>query len=78
MIRSTHRRYRAKIDQLSQLAYELLDAHWETSQITHDWQLDDAWELHLRYLRDLQRAGRELLADAARPVGGEATRRVGA
>jgi hypothetical protein len=46
---------------LVQLAYELLDAHDDTARIAAD---GDAlrWEIHLGYLRDLQRTGREILA----------------
>jgi hypothetical protein len=48
-----------------ELVYELLDAHEDTARIAHE-HLDEAsWAAHLDYLRQLQRVGRELLADAA-------------
>lgn len=47
--------------ELVALVYELLDAHDDTAQLAAG--LDDiAWEIHLGYLRALQRKGRELLA----------------
>jgi NTP pyrophosphatase (non-canonical NTP hydrolase) len=45
------------------LVYELLDAHEDTAELA-DGLGDLAWELHLDYLRTLQRRGRELLARA--------------
>jgi hypothetical protein len=46
---------------LVQLAYELLDAHDDTARLAAE---GDAlrWQIHLGYLRDLQRTGREILA----------------
>jgi hypothetical protein len=46
---------------LVELVYELLDAHDDTARLAAD---GDAlrWQIHLGYLRDLQRAGREILA----------------
>jgi hypothetical protein len=48
-------------EQLIELVYELLDAHDDTARLAAD---PDAfrWQIHLAYLRDLQRTGRELLA----------------
>jgi hypothetical protein len=46
------------------LIYELLDAHDDTARLAGGLG-DLAWELHLDYLRALQRRGRELLARAA-------------
>jgi len=34
--------------------------------LAHDLDLDPAWAAHLDYLRDLQRVGREALAQGAR------------
>jgi hypothetical protein len=45
------------------LVYELLAAHEDTAELAGDLG-DLAWELHLDYLRTLQRRGRELLARA--------------
>jgi hypothetical protein len=45
------------------LVYELLDAHEDTAKLAGDFG-DLAWELHLDYLRTLQRTGREVLARA--------------
>jgi hypothetical protein len=46
-----------------ELVYELLDAHDDTAELA-DGLGDLAWELHLEYLRALQRRGREVLARA--------------
>jgi hypothetical protein len=47
------------------LIQELLDAHddtaWLASDLTSDWR----WQVHLGYLRDLLRLGREELARAS-------------
>jgi hypothetical protein len=53
-------------EQLTRLAYELLDAHDDTARIATGQDLDLRWQAHLSYLRDLQRVGRELLAHAGR------------
>lgn len=46
-----------------ELVYELLDAHGDTVWLAADLAGGDpAWELHLRYLQDLQRTARERLA----------------
>jgi hypothetical protein len=59
---------------LVELVYELLDAHEDTARIAdehHDeerWAAnvdEDCWAAHLDYLRQLQRVGRELLAEAS-------------
>jgi hypothetical protein len=43
------------------LVYELLDAHDDTARLAAGLG-DIAWEIHLDYLRALQRKGREMLA----------------
>ncbi len=60
-----------KIASLVALAYELLDAHADTAQLDADDASEAEWSSHLGYLRDLQRVGRETLAQAAaaRTVG---------
>lgn len=50
---------------ITQLVYELLDAHIDTMRMAHDLDDDPAWAAHLDYLRDLQRVGREAIARAA-------------
>ena len=59
---------------LVELVYELLDAHEDTARIADEyldeerWAArfdEDCWAAHLDYLRQLQRVGRELLAEAA-------------
>jgi len=50
------------VDQLSQLVYELLDAHTDTICMGDDFCRDLEWEAHLEYLRSLQRVSREMLA----------------
>ncbi len=63
--------------QLTLLVYELLDAHDDTARLAAElapdvsWEVQMHWEVHLGHLRDLQRLGREALADYASPnVGG--------
>jgi len=53
-----------KIASLVALAYELLDAHADTAQLDADDASEAEWSSHLVYLRDLQRVGRETLAQA--------------
>jgi hypothetical protein len=43
------------------LIYELLDAHDDTAQLAAGLE-DLGWEIHLDYLRTLQRRAREILA----------------
>jgi hypothetical protein len=54
--------------ELIAFVYELLDAHDETSQLAAGLADGDSdWAMHMRYLRDLQREGRALLARAPVP-----------
>jgi len=48
---------------VTELLYELLDAHLDTMRMARDLDDDPAWAAHLDYLRDLQRVGREALAN---------------
>jgi hypothetical protein len=50
---------------LTRLVYELLDAHDDTARLAADLATDPRWQVHLDYLRDLQRHGRQSLARAA-------------
>ncbi|MGB0096747.1 MAG: hypothetical protein WBP81_29935 [Solirubrobacteraceae bacterium] len=51
---------------MTRLVYELLDAHDDTVRIAYELASDDdRWDAHLSYLCDLQRVGREILADTA-------------
>ena len=50
---------------LTELAYELLDAHTDTAQLADGLPYDPCWAAHLDYLRALQRKGRETLARSA-------------
>lgn len=50
---------------VTELVYELLDAHVDTMRMARDLDADPAWAAHLDYLRDLQRVGREALAHTA-------------
>jgi hypothetical protein len=52
-------------DRLSRLLYELLDAHIDTIKLAGSLEDNECWAAHLDYLRDLQRVGRETLAQAA-------------
>jgi hypothetical protein len=47
---------------VTELLYELLDAHIDTIRLARELDADPAWAAHLDYLRDLQRVGREALA----------------
>jgi hypothetical protein len=47
---------------LTTLVYELLDAHDDTVRLAGESPRDESWQVHLHYLRDLQRVGREALA----------------
>jgi hypothetical protein len=47
---------------VTELVYELLDAHADTLLMARDLDEDPAWAAHLDYLRGLQRIGREALA----------------
>jgi hypothetical protein len=49
-------------ERLVELAYELMDAHDDTARLAGELTTDLHWAAHLDYLRDLQRVGRELLA----------------
>lgn len=49
---------------LTELVYELLDAHADTVNLMSDVGSHPGWGAHLDYLRDLQRVGREVLARA--------------
>jgi hypothetical protein len=56
-----------RAEQLARLVYELLDAHADTDQLVRGPSTDCQWRAHLHYLRDLQRTGREILAQGANP-----------
>jgi hypothetical protein len=49
---------------LTPLVYELLDALHDTAQLATEIEPEQRWDAHLDYLRDLQRVGREVLAQA--------------
>jgi hypothetical protein len=51
-------------EDLLRLIYELLDAHDDTARLAADLATELRWQLHLDYLRDLQRVGRGTLAHA--------------
>ncbi len=50
------------LSSLTELVYELLDAHADTAELLHEGAIDLRWSAHLEYLRALQRLGRERLA----------------
>jgi hypothetical protein len=56
--------HRAKPEDLEDLVYELLDAHDDTAQLVAELADEASWQAHLAYLRDLQRVGRAILAQA--------------
>jgi hypothetical protein len=49
-------------EQLARVVYELLDAHSDTERLLRERPTELHWRAHLSYLRDLQRLGREALA----------------
>jgi hypothetical protein len=49
-------------EEVTELIYELLDAHDDTAQLSILLTGDPRWRAHLDYLRALQREGRETLA----------------
>lgn len=49
-------------DALTELVYELLDAHADTLVLARELGSAAQWSAHLDYLRGLQRVGRETLA----------------
>ena len=51
--------------QLTRLVYELLDAHADTEHLSRRQHSERWWDAHLRYLPDLQRVAREVLADVS-------------
>ncbi|MGZ4251552.1 MAG: hypothetical protein ACXVUE_25030 [Solirubrobacteraceae bacterium] len=57
----------ATTELLTDLVYELLDAHCDTISLVDEADDGGVWAAHLSYLRDLQRVGRETLARV--PVG---------
>jgi hypothetical protein len=52
-------------EQLTRLVYELLDAHADTEHLSRTQHSELLWHAHLRYVRDLQRVAREILADVS-------------
>jgi hypothetical protein len=55
-----------RAEQLARLIYELLDAHADTDRLVRGPSTELLWQAHLHYLRDLQRTGREILAQGVR------------
>lgn len=55
-------------DYVSDLVYELLDAHLDTIRLATEADESVAWAAHIDYLRDLQRVGREALARFSGPA----------
>ncbi|MEA2160778.1 MAG: hypothetical protein QOD66_3158 [Solirubrobacteraceae bacterium] len=56
----------ANIQYLTELVYELLDAHGDTMALAGELVDDPAWAAHVNYLQGLQRIGREALAQLDR------------
>jgi len=52
--------------ELSELIYELLDAHYDTAVLARELTSDAGWSAHLSYLCELQRVGRARLAKTAK------------
>jgi hypothetical protein len=61
-LRASARRGNQARPDLDALVYELLDAHADTADLAADLASEPRWSAHLEYLRALQRAGREALA----------------
>jgi len=60
--RVDHGRATTNLALLTRLVYELLDAHVDTVDLALGYEDDIAWNMHLEYLRALQRQSRTLLA----------------
>jgi hypothetical protein len=56
-------------EELTRVVYELLDAHDDTARLATCQHLDEHWQAHLSYLRDLQRVARGLLARVGQQEG---------
>jgi hypothetical protein len=54
---------------LTEVLYELLDAHVDTLRLAESLVEDPEWAVHTAYLRDLGRHGREALAAACSQAG---------
>jgi len=52
----------ADLTALTRLVHELLDAHVDTVELALGYEDDIAWNMHLGYLRALQRQSQALLA----------------
>ncbi len=52
-----------QVEYLTELVYELLDAHEDTARLASELAGDPGWDMHLDYLRGLQRVSREALAE---------------
>jgi hypothetical protein len=52
----------ADASELGQWVGELLDAHLDTAWLAANLVGEAQWQMHLQYLSDLQRRGREALA----------------
>ena len=63
-----------RAEQLARLVYELIDAHADTERLAHERPNQLQWRAHLSYLRDLQRVGREILAESTYDEGPESCR----
>jgi hypothetical protein len=53
---------RLDLSRVTNLVYELLDAHVDTVELALKLEDDPAWSAHLEYLRALNRQGREAVA----------------
>jgi hypothetical protein len=53
---------RADLTLLTRLVHELLDAHLDTVELALGFEDDLAWNMHLEYLRTLQRQSQGMLA----------------
>jgi hypothetical protein len=53
---------RTAAEGITELVYELLDAHGDTLMLAEHLADEPEWGAHMAYLRDLQRVGRERLA----------------
>jgi hypothetical protein len=53
----------ARRERFTDLVYELLDAHDDTARLGAELaEVRPEWQIHVDYLRQLQRVGREMLA----------------
>lgn len=65
---NTNRSGVASVECLTELVYELLDAHGDTTQLAGKLIDSPEWAAHIDYLQALQRIARQTLAQVSPPL----------